>query len=599
MRMNHRRHARYVGMLLLAMLLPVLAACGSGEQAGSPNVEQPASIVATDAPAASGDATAPAASGDAAQMPGTGPADAAQLAPPDQQLLRVQIPSAPASIDPAQAQDTSQSSVADQLFVGLTRLNKDLEAEGAVAESWEFNADNTQITFKLRDTTWSDGKPVTAQDFAYAWKRFLDPTTAAPYVSVVLDVIKGAAELNSTPISDTAKLDAARDNLGVTALDDKTLQVDFAISAPFFPSIASLANFAPVRQDVVEQFGDRWVEPQSLIGNGPFKLESYTQGSEMTFVPNENYYEGAPKLQHLVYKFFNDPAAAFAGYQADEVDITEVPPAEIRGIRDNPQFADQIVQDTQTSTYYYAFNATTPPFDDVKVRKAFAYAIDRKTLTEEVLSGVPQPAYSFIPPGIPGHLSAEEAGDAAQTFDPERAKQFLADAGFPNGQGFPEIRLAFNNNSAHSLIAERIQSDLKNNLGINITLDPREPSTYFNEVQQNPPPFFRLAWSSDYPDPYDWNRLVFGPDSTQNYGRWQNPKYTELVDQADKELDPDKRVELYKEAEKVLADDAGAAFIYWYGRFRLVKPWVKGLTYTPQDSSLGSPSYKDAQIVQH
>ncbi len=434
------------------------------------------------------------------------------------------------------------------------------------------------------------------------WQRFVDPRTASEYVSLVTGVIKGATELNTTPVSDTATLQQALDNLGVTAPDDHTLQVTFEKPAPFFLDIAALGNMAPVRQNVVEKGGDKWTEAGSLIGNGPFVLKAWTKGSDMTLAPNPNYYEGAPKLQNLTFNFIADDPTAFANYQADEIDISNtVPQAEIPGIRTNPQFQDQIVQSSQLATYMFGFNTTKPPFNDQKVREALSLAIDRKTLTDQVLNGVPTPAYSFIPPGMPGHLTQDEAGDAAkaQTFDPARAKQLLAEAGYPNGQGFPEIKLAFNNNSSHSLIGQRVQSDLQTNLGVKITLDPREPKTYFNDIQKNPPDLFRTGWNADYPDPYDWDQLVFGPGSDQNYGKWQNDQFTQLLAQADKATNADTRIHYYQEAEQVLAQDVGAIFVYWYGNFTLVKPWIKGLTYTSQDPTPGAYSFKDAQILKH
>src|SRR5262249_42246280 len=212
-------------------------------------------------------------------------------------------------------------------------------------------------------------------------------------------------------------------------------------------------------RDVGEKAGDKWTEVGSLIGNGPFILKAWTKGSDMTLVPNPNYYEGPPKLNTLNFKFIADDPTAFANYQSDEIDISNtVPQAEIPGIRTNPQFKDQIVQSSQLATYMYGFNTTKPPFNDVRVRQAFSDAIDRRTLTDQVLNGVPTPAYSFIPPGMPGHLTQDDAGASAQMFDPAEAKQLLTAAGFPNGQGFPEIKLAFNNNSAHALIAQRIQA---------------------------------------------------------------------------------------------------------------------------------------------
>lgn len=607
MRQQHVRGLRPRAVLLVCMLLlaPVIAACGGAQQPAGGAQQQEAtapaagggSTTASDQGAA---ATAEPAQGGTGQQPGTSQAAESELAPPEQQMFRVRLVAYPETLDPALDENTSEETVIKQLFTGLTRMSPELTPEPAIAESWEFSADNTQITFKLRESTWSDGTPLIAQDFVYGWQRFLDPRTASPYAALVTGVIAGANELNTAPISDTAALDEAIADLGVRAVDDYTLQVDLAGPAPFFPSIVALGNLSPIRQDLVEQHGETWVEPGKLIGNGPFVLQSATPGADLTLAPNPNYYEGAPTLQQLVFLAITDDPTALANYRADEVDLNQqVPPAEIPGVRADPTLADQIITGASLATYYYGFNSRQPPFDDVRVRQALAYAVDRKAITDQVLNGVPSPAHSFIPPGMPGHITLDEAGDAAQTFDPEKAKALLAEAGFPDGQGFPPMTIAFNNCCSHDLIAQRVQSDLQQYLGIQVELDPREATTYFSEVRRNPPPLFRAGWNGDYPDPYNWDFLVFSAESDQNYGGWTNEEFSQILEQAAAATNEKERIELYKQAEKILAQDAGAIFIYYYGRFGLVKPWVRGLSYTTQDPTFGAYSYKDVQILAH
>ncbi|MCU0495029.1 MAG: peptide ABC transporter substrate-binding protein, partial [Chloroflexaceae bacterium] len=547
--MERQRFSLWLSRLALVMILvfvaQLLAACGTGGTATQPGA-------GTTAQPGAGTAAQPG-TGQATQ-PGTGQVSEADLAPPEQQVLRVRMVSDAETIDPALAENVSSETVIQQLFSNLTRIKPDLQPEGEVAESWQFNADNTQITFTLKETQWSDGQPVTANDFVYAWQRFLDPRTGSPYVSLISGLIAGSEELNSASATDTAAIEAARNNLGVRAVDERTLQVDFNQPTPFFPSIAALGSLAPVRQDVVEQGGERWTEVGTLVGNGPFVLRNRTPGTEIVLAPNPNYFEGPPTLQQLIFRVITDDATALANYRSDEIDINEsVPPAEVPGIRNDPTFQDQILSGTRLSTYYYGFNTTQPPFDNAQVRQAIAAAIDRQTLVSQVLNNIPSPAGSFIPPGIAGHLTPEAAGDAAQSFNPERAKQLLAEAGFPNGEGFPEVRLAFNNCCSHDLIAQRVQADLQTHLGINITLDPRESATYFSEIRRNTPSMFRTGWNADYADPYNWGPLVFGPESDQNYGRWQNPDFTRLLQEAEAATSADQRAQLYQQAEQVLA----------------------------------------------
>jgi oligopeptide transport system substrate-binding protein len=600
-------------LLCLLFLVPAIAACGGAQQPGGA-ATAPAGGGATTEPAPGGAATTGPTAGDAtapaggaatteaggASQPGTGQAAEGELAPPDQQILRVRLVAYPETLDPALDENTSQETVIKQLFTGLTRMSPELEPEPAIAESWEFSPDNTQITFKLRESTWSDGQPLTAQDFVYGWQRFLDPRTASPYAALVTGVIAGANDLNTAPISDTAAIEQAISDLGVRAIDDLTLQVDLAGPAPFFPSIVALGNLSPIRKDLVDQYGETWIEPGRLIGNGPFVLQAVTPGADLTLGPNPNYYEGAPTLQQLIFLAITDDPTALANYRADELDLNQqVPPAEIPGVRADPTLADQILTGDSLATYFYGFNSRQPPFDDVRVRQALSFAVDRQAITDQVLNGVPSPAHSFIPPGMPGHITLEEAGGAAQTFDPERAKTLLAEAGFPDGQGFPPMTIAFNNCCSHDLIAQRVQSDLQQYLGIQVELDPREATTYFGEVRRNPPALFRSGWNGDYPDPYNWDFLVFSAESEQNYGGWTNEEFSSILEQAAAATNEEERISLYQDAERILAEDAGAIFIYYYGRFGLVKPWVRGLSYTTQDPTFGTYAYKDAQILVH
>ncbi len=579
---------RITRVLLMLLITLTLAGCGQGRVA-APGNATPVPVATTLSSAAR--ETAPAPNTPSQTRPTQG-----QVAPPDQQLFRVQI-GEPSSIDPLQDMNTSQEAVILQLFAMLTRFDQNLTVVPGVAERWEYNTDQTQITFHLRTSTWSDGQPVTAEDFAYSWRRFLDPRNRAPYVSLLTDVIRGATELNQTAISDATAVEHALTNLGVRALDERTLQVDFVRPTPYFPSIVALGVMAPVRHDIVDQHGERWAEPGTLIGNGPFTLKQWTKGSEMTLAANPTYYAGAPTLQTLVFKFIIDDAIAYANYQADEIDLAGVPPTEIPAVR--ARFPREIHEGRQLATEFYTLNVTQPPFNDARVRRALALAINRTAITDQLLGGLHTPAYSLIPPGMPGHLTREEAGDAAQVYNPEQARKLLAEAGYPNGQGFPATRVVYNNWAGNDMIVQRIQADLQNTLSITVQLDSRESTTYFNDIQSNPPPFFRGSWVADFPDPVNWDRMVFGPGSSMNFGRWENAEFSRLLTQADQSSDPDQRIALYKQAEQVLAKDAGAVFLYWYGSLWLVKPWVSGITSTAKDPSFGAFFYKDVQILAH
>ncbi|GAC1545001.1 MAG: ABC transporter substrate-binding protein [Herpetosiphon sp.] len=612
---GQRRSRRITLCALVTVLVPLLVACAGVlppsaalPVADTTSVPQTTTVrmdaAATSAAlgTSSNAATAPTAETMTAASGGTAPLSAvaaADLAPSDQQVLRIAW-NEPATLDPAAIISANDQAIFQQLFTGLTRLDPDLTPQPGIAASWTFNADNTQVTFTLRETQWSDGKPLTAQDFAYAWRRAVDPQSAPPGAgSLTGGIIKGETALRSTPVTDTARLQQARDGFGVTALDATTLQVTLERPAPFFPSITAVnAHLAPVRQDVIEHHGVTWTDPGHLIGNGPFVLKGWTKGTDLTLAPNPHYYAGPPRLTALTFTFIVDFAVAFTNYQAGAVDSCSPPTSQIAALRADPQFKDQIVDIPQLGTFMLGWNTTKPPFNNATVRQAFAAAIDRQSIVQQVLQGVGTPAYSLIPPGMPGHVTPAEAG-TTQRYDPTHAKQLLAEAGYSNGHGFPALKLRYLNSPPYSLIIQRVQADLQTTLGVSITLDPGPPNPgpYFSGIITNPPDFFFMGYRASFPDPYDADVGNFGPGGDP--GKWQDGAFTHLIAQADRQTDPAQRIAMYKQAEQILAQDAARAFVLWFGTFRLIKPYVKGLTYTARDFLPGQSTLQDAYILKH
>ncbi len=255
-----------------------------------------------------------------------------------------------------------------------------------------------------------------------------------------------------------------------------------------------------------------------------------------------------------------------------------------------------MLQYTELGTYYLQYNVTKKPFDaspeGKKLRQAVGYAIDRKTLVERVLAGVGTVATSLIPPGMPGHLD-----NIGPTYDVNKAKQLMSEAGFPDGKGLPQnIQASYNNLGTWPQVMQYVQANLQA-IGINIQLDPRESKTYFKEMRENASPLFRAGWNSDYPDPDDWYRVIFKSDSSQNYGKWKNEQFDKLVTQAATEQDQNKRLDLYRQAAEIMADDPPATIWYHAARFRLFKPAVKGIVTTGQDGGLpGKYFLKDVSL---
>jgi len=517
------------------------------------------------------------------------------------QVLHFNLLDEPNTIDPSYDEDTTEETVIKQTFVGLVRYKPDLTVEPAIAESWKISADAKQFTFKLRDTKWSDGTPVTANDFEYAFKRFLDPKIASSYAFFLYDV-KGAEAYNTAlgtsdkPLNPSdADLAKLRDAVGVKALDAKTLQVDLAVPAVYMLNIFAQGDLSPLKKDVIDKYGDKWTEPANIVSNGPFKLKSWEHKSKMVLERNPNYFDKAPTLERIEFSFITEDAPAWAAYENNELDISHtIPDAQIPQLRTDPKYSKEVIEGTQLATYYVSMNTNKPPFDKKEVRQAFQMAVDTKTLCEKVLNGTCRAAKSFVPPGMPGYQA-----DIGFDYNPTKAKELLAKAGYPDGKGFPEVTLVYNTSTGHQLRMEYVQSQLKQNLGINIKLENWESKTYFRKVDTDKPQMARMGWMSDYPHPNDWLRIVWASDAGQNYLKWKNTQFDDLVTKAAAEVDQKKAIDLYNQAQKILVDEAPAIWIYYYGTFRLVKPWVKGLVTTPQDPNIGAYFWKDIQIAAH
>jgi ABC-type transport system substrate-binding protein len=291
----------------------------------------------------------------------------------------------------------------------------------------------------------------------------------------------------------------------------------------------------------------------------------------------------------------SDPTATLAAYKNNEIDTDGgVGPsaADIKAIQGDAQMSKEMLQWTELGTYYLEYNLQKKPFDNVKVRQAISYATDRQGLVDKVLAGQGQVATSLVPPGMPGHVD-----NNTYSYDVNKAKQLLSDAGYPDGKGLPQnIQASYNNLSIWPQVMQFIQANLQA-IGISVQLDPRESKTYFNEMRQDASPMFRAGWSSDYPDPDDWFRILFQSQSSQNYGHYTNPQYDQLVKQAATEPDQTKRQALYKQADDILEQDQPVTDWYWSKRIRIVKPTVHGLVTTGQDGGLpGKFFLKDVTV---
>jgi oligopeptide transport system substrate-binding protein len=426
-------------------------------------------------------------------------------------------------------------------------------------------------TFHLNpNSKWSDGQPVTANDWVFSWMRMLDPATGSG-VAPFLSAIKGAADFTAGTLTDTAEV-------GVRAVDDLTFEVTMEQPSPQFRAVAALPYLTPAPQHVVEKFGDQWTEAGNLVSNGPYKLEAWDHDQQIILARNEHYGGEAPAIERAVLTIATgDPCVAqVQAYEADEVDfVTCVPAQDIARMRD--QYPEEFSLQPLSSTIFPIFDNRKEPWNDVRVRQAFSLAIDRQLIVDALTEGTSEPAPVLVPEGIVGRNL-----DHALTGTIEDAQQLLTDAGFPNGEGFPQFTITTSSARGRKELAELIQQMWKDNLGVTSTVDVLEENAFRSWLNARADEPFDLAisgWYTDYEDPNNWYKEVFVDDYRNMH--FENEEFIDLVNQAAYELDEAKRAELFDQADAILERDVPAIPAYYLTDIQLRKPWLEGIGHTP------------------
>lgn len=492
----------------------------------------------------------------------------------------------PPTLDPALGTDTTSIWVIEQLFLGLTDYDDETMAVvPELATSWEVSEDGLVWAFHLRkDVYWTDGKPVTAHDIEYAVKRTCDPATASDY-AYVLYIIKGAQEVNSGDVTDL-------DYIGVKAIDDYTIQ--FALNQPagYFPAIAGMWVTRPVPRLAIEKYGIKWTEPENIVTNGPYLLTKWAHEDELIMEKNPDYFDADNVQIEVIHcVMVVEASTAMAMYEDGVLDSTGVPSEDIDRVKTDTDLSKELTIAPDLCTYYYGFNNTKPPMDNPLVRKAFSAAIDRQSLIDYVTKGNQTPATTFTCPGIFGHILPEEGVGIG--YDPEAARKYLADAGYPGGEGLPEITLMFNTSEGHRKIAQAIQQMWKDVLGVTVNLTNQEWKVYLKTITEDAPQVYRLGWCADYPDANNWVLEVFHSTLGSSRIKWHNAEFDRVTEEAARESDPAKRLELYKRAEQILCEEEAAmAPIYFYTMVNVSKPYLQR-TFAP----MGGDHVKDWTIT--
>ena len=491
-------------------------------------------------------------------------------------VLNWNLAADPKTIDPGLNGADDGGHIIGNTFEGLVRERSGKILPG-IAESWETSEDGKTITFHLRESKWSDGSPLTANDFVYAWKRAIDPATASEYAWIwhYTNVVNAEAANNG---------DVSLDDVGIRAVDDLTFEVKLSSPTDYFVSLTSFYHFRPVKKEVVEDPDGKegaWAKnPDLAVSNGPFKLTSYTIGDGLTLEKNPYFWKaGKVGLDVINVKFIDSASTGYNAYKAGEFDFLDqnsIPPAEIPAlIAENPEFYIYPL----LGTYYYNFNMDLDLWKDVRVRRALSYAIDREKIVETLARGNVAAA-GFVPPGFPddqGRDFFETAGTYGISKDSSsvaEAKELLAEAGYPDGKGFPSFVLMYNTAEGHQLVAEMVQEMWKTNLGIECTLENQEWAVFQDTRKEGDYEVARGGWITDFLDPMGL-LAIFVEGNDYNDPNYNNAGYNQAMAEASSTYGHDHFEALYK-AQDILMNDMPIIPVYHYTDFFLSSPKLKG-----------------------
>ncbi|SEV99208.1 oligopeptide transport system substrate-binding protein [Aliiroseovarius sediminilitoris] len=475
------------------------------------------------------------------------------------------------SFDPQINTDVEGSHILRDLFEGLVNSDPQGNSVPGAAESWEVSEDGLTYTFKLRDAKWSNGDPVTAGDFVYAWRRLADPATASEYAWYMeLMGVENATKIVAGEM--------APDTLGVTALDDKTLEVKIDAPRPYFPGMLTHASTFPVNQSVLEAHGNEWTKPGNLVGNGAYVLTDYVPGVKVTRERNPMYWDNDNTiLDTVVALVINDENIALTRYDAGEVDKTEVPAGQYPALKE--KLPDETYSTPRSCSYIYMFNLREngpEALKDVRVRKALSYALNRDVIVDSILKGGQYPSYNWTHQKTAG-FEMPNIDYATWTQDERmaKAKELLEEAGYGPGGKPLELTLNYNTSEAHKKIAIAATQMWKQTLGANITLANFEWKVHLDKLRNGDFGMARYAWCGDYNEPSTYTDL-FTSTSGHNNGKYNNPEYDALAKAAKTSANP---AEEYKQMEQLLADDMPIVPVYQYTNVIMVKPDLKGFPF--------------------
>lgn len=483
-----------------------------------------------------------------------------------QNIFRYPIPTKPTSLDPAIVQDGDTIDLLQQVYEGLVKWGEDNKPQPNLAESWKVSDDGTTYTFKLKKgVKFFNGREVTAEDFKWSIERACNPKLTQGMARNYLIDIVGVADM----------LDGkANEVKGVRVVDPGTLEIKIDKPRPYFlGKLTYMVSYVVAKESVP---ADKEItDIKAMVGTGPFKPKSYENDQLFVLEANKDYHNGAPKIDGIERKVVLDPQTRLNEFKTGNADLVSLERQDVAALQADAQFKDQVKFFPRPSIWYVGMNLKEyPPFADVRVRQAFAMAIDRDRIVNQILGGINKKADTILPPGVIGHR--DEATFPA--YNPEKAKQLLAEAGYPGGKGLPPLEISFRDGRADiRIVAEAVQNDLKNVLGVNVAPRATEWRAYLEKHNVKKIPFFHMRWAADYLDPQNFLSFLLAGDGPENKTYYANPEFDRLCAQADTTQDEATRLKLYAQAEDICLKECAWIPIYFQMDAELISPRVQGL----------------------
>ena len=461
---------------------------------------------------------------------------------PLKDTFRFNISTEPPTLDWSKATDTTSSLIVDNIMDGLLDYDfskQSSELKPALAEKWTSTPDGKRWIFTIRkDIKWNDGKEFKASHVWDGWERLLNPKTASEY-AYFLYPIKNARAYNEGKIKDFSKV-------GVFVNKQGQLVVELEKGKSYFPYFVSHTSTYPIRKDIIEKYGNRWTDPKNIVTLGAYNLKQWQHDKRIVLERNANYYNQAAKIKNILIHIISESGTALNMFEKGRLDVIgNLPSRELPVLRKKKEYRSHAI----LATYYYGINVKQKPFDDVRVRKAFNLAIDRKQITD-LLKGDYVPLKAWIPKGLLGYDPS-----IGLDFNPEKARELIDEAGYKYRHTFPKVIISYNTHEDHKRVAEKVQAQLKQHLNIQVELANEEWKTYLQSIKTGRQQIYRMGWVADYPDPDNFMTLMTSY-SENNHTQWGDARYDALVEKASVLLDEKERLKLYIKAQQILVEEA-------------------------------------------